>query len=115
MYKEAVVFGADGRPIYPAVVFHPGESLKDEIEARGLVKKEFAKKIGLLPQHLSELFAGKRHFTAALAWELEKVLGIDAEFWVHMQADYDLFVIRNKRSIRNRRSNTTAKKPKRSR
>ena len=50
---------------------HPGEILKDEIESRNLVKTQFAKDLGILPGHLSELFKGKRHISASLALKLQ--------------------------------------------
>ena len=70
--------------------FHPGEFLLEEVEHRKLVKKDFAKQLGILPHHLSELFAGKRHISAPLAVKLEKVLGISAEYWLRLQTSYDL-------------------------
>lgn len=76
--------------------FHPGETLKEEIETRGLVKKEFAKQLGILPHHLSEIFAGKRDISANMAIKLEKLLGISAEFWYGMQTGYDLFIAKQK-------------------
>ncbi|WP_217603471.1 HigA family addiction module antitoxin [Chitinophaga sp. GbtcB8] len=97
MYNENIVLGKNGQPIHSRIAIHPGEVLRDEIEARGLIKKEFAAKIELLPQHLSELFAGKRHFTAVLAIKLEEVLDIDAEFWLQLQNEYDLTIERNKK------------------
>jgi addiction module HigA family antidote len=60
--------------------FHPGEFLKEEIEERDLLKKDVAKALGILPHHLSEIFAGKRNISAALAVRLEKFLGISAHY-----------------------------------
>jgi addiction module HigA family antidote len=60
--------------------FHPGEFLKEEIEERDLLKKDLAKALGILPHHLSEIFAGKRNISAALAVRLEKFLGISAHY-----------------------------------
>jgi addiction module HigA family antidote len=60
--------------------FHPGEFLKEEIEERDLLKKDVAKALGILPHHLSEIFAGRRNISAALAVRLEKFLGISAHY-----------------------------------
>jgi len=99
MYSENIVLGKNGQPIHSRIAIHPGEVLKDEVEARSLIKKEFAAAIELLPQHLSELFAGKRNITAALAIKLEEVLDIDAEFWLHLQNEHDLTIVRNKKKV----------------
>ena len=75
--------------------FHPGEFLLEEIEERGLLKKEAAKKLEILPHHLSEIFAGKRNISAKLALKLEKLLDISAQYWLGMQMEFDLYVARN--------------------
>ncbi|TDQ08539.1 HigA family addiction module antitoxin [Pedobacter metabolipauper] len=70
--------------------YHPGEFLQEEIEERALLKKEVAKALDILPNHLSEIFVGKRHISAALAVKLENLLGISAEYWYGLQTAYDL-------------------------
>lgn len=72
--------------------FHPGEFLQEEIEERNLLKKDIAKALDILPQHLSEIFAGKRNISARLAVKLEKVLDISSHYWLGLQMEYDLFV-----------------------
>jgi HTH-type transcriptional regulator/antitoxin HigA len=75
--------------------FHPGEFLLEEIETRGLLKKDAAKALNILPHHLSEIFAGKRNISAKLALRLEKLLNISANYWLGMQMEYDLYVARH--------------------
>jgi antitoxin HigA-1 len=72
--------------------FHPGEFLLEEIEERDLLKKDVAKALDILPQHLSEIFAGKRNISARLAVKLEKILGISSHYWLGLQMEYDLFI-----------------------
>ena len=72
--------------------FHPGEFLLEEIEARDILKKDVAKALGILPQHLSEIFAGKRNISARIAVRLEKILEVSSSYWLGMQMEYDLFV-----------------------
>lgn len=69
---------------------NPGGILKDEIEERKIPKSLFAKKLGLLPSHLSELFNGKRRFTITIAERIEKELGIPARTWIGLQKDRDI-------------------------
>lgn len=85
------------KAVYSTVATHPGEVLKDEIEARELSKTETAQKLGMQPGNLSELFKGKRNITAALALKLEDLLGISAEFWLNLQSRYEITVLRNER------------------
>jgi antitoxin HigA-1 len=83
------VLGNTGNAI-ETEAFHPGQFLLEEIEHRNLVKKQIATELGILPNHLSDIFAGKRNISAKLAVRLEKVLGISAEYWINLQAAYDL-------------------------
>ena len=89
------VFNSEGEKIHSPIAIHPGEILKDEIEASGLKKSYVAEQLGILPGHLSELFKGKRNITADLALKLEKALGIEASFWIRIQGTHDLTVVRN--------------------
>lgn len=70
--------------------FHPGEFLLEEITERGLLKKDVAKELGILPNHLSDVFAGKRNISARLAVKLEKLLDVSAQYWAGLQLAYDL-------------------------
>ena len=88
------VLGKDGKELFSPTLLHPGEALADELEARGIRQKDFAETIGVRPQHLNDLIKGKRHMNPELALKLEKILGIGAEFWVRLQGDYELTIVR---------------------
>jgi addiction module HigA family antidote len=88
------VFDKEGNELRTPVAFHPGGLLLEEVEERELKKTDFAKSLGLLPGHLSELFKGKRHINARLAVRLEAALGISAEYWLGLQSAYDLNIAR---------------------
>jgi HTH-type transcriptional regulator/antitoxin HigA len=97
MDNSHIVLGGRRQPIYSKIATHPGEVLKEEIEARGLIKSELARKLGIQPGHLSELFKSKRNMSASLALKLEDLLGIPAETWLTLQNRYDLTLIRNEK------------------
>jgi HTH-type transcriptional regulator/antitoxin HigA len=76
----------------------PGETLAEEIEARGMTQRQLASKIGRPPQAVNELVRGKKAITADTALALEDALeGISAKFWLNLQADYDLTLARQRR------------------
>lgn len=83
-----------GKELHTSTTLHPGEIIKEELEARSILKKNFAKQIGIQPTHLSDLLNGKRNVSAKLALILEQQLGIDAEFWLRVQMAYDLAIAR---------------------
>lgn len=82
--------------LVPGDVFHPGEFVKDEIDARGITQKEIAEKMGIRPSVLSEIITGKRNITPAMALKLESVLEIKAELWMRLQVGYEIDKIRIK-------------------
>ena len=82
--------------VIPAFAIHPGEHIKDEIEARALNQKEFALQMGVSIDTLNQLFKGKRDITPELAQNLENALGIKAEFWLNLQMDFEIDTIRIK-------------------
>lgn len=81
--------------ITPTNIFHPGLVLAEEIEHRGLTKKEVADKMGISATVLSEIMSGKRNITTATAIKIEQVLGINALFFLSMQMRYDYYTLKN--------------------
>lgn len=70
-------------------LIHPGEMIKDEIESRGMTQKRLADMTGISMSALNEVLNGKRSVTIEYALLLEAALGIDADIWIGLQADYD--------------------------
>ncbi len=75
--------------VVPSHATHPGEILREEIECRGITQTKLANQIGVKVSLLNELINGKRDFTIEYALLLEAALGIDADFWINMQTNYN--------------------------
>jgi HTH-type transcriptional regulator/antitoxin HigA len=84
----------DANELLPAKATHPGILIKDEIECIGITQKELALKLGIAPNIVNELIKGKRNITAALAIKLEEILKIDAQYWMQLQAQYEIQTIK---------------------
>jgi addiction module HigA family antidote len=82
------VFNSKGSEI-EIMAFHPGEFLLEEIEARNIQKKDFANQIGIYPNNLSLIFAGKRDISASLAIKIGRALGTSGELWYNLQSAYN--------------------------
>lgn len=67
---------------------HPTEIIKDELKARGMPRKEFAARMGMQAPNVSRLLKGE-DITTATAARLEAALGIPAEQWLSLQAQYE--------------------------
>ena len=83
----------------PSNPVHPGTLLKEEIEYRGISQKQLAQQMGVSYSVLNEILNGKRPVSIEYALYLEAVLGIDAQLWIQMQADYNLQVAKCDRKI----------------
>lgn len=67
---------------------HPFEIVEDEIDARGLTKKEFAESIGMKPSNFSRMIRNKGALTSDMALKLECALGIPFSHWMKYQEEY---------------------------
>jgi addiction module HigA family antidote len=80
--------------IWPDVAIAPGETLAEEIEARGMSQAELARRMERPVQAVNEIIRGKKAITAETALGLEDVLGVPAHFWLRLEADHQLTVAR---------------------
>lgn len=78
------------KKVVPSFATHPGTILVDELEAKNFSQIDFAKMIDIKRSLLNEIIKGKRNITADLAILFEKALGIDAEYWLEAQKNYEL-------------------------
>ncbi len=80
--------------ITPTQIFHPGIILGEEIEYRGLTRKEVAQNMGISATVLSEIISGKRNITTATAIKIETALNINALFFLNMQVRYEYYTLK---------------------
>jgi addiction module HigA family antidote len=73
----------------------PGEMLKEEFLAEyGLSQNKLAKAIGISPNRIAEIVNNRRRITADTALRLGLFFGNSPEFWMNLQAHYDLKMAR---------------------
>jgi antitoxin HigA-1 len=72
------------------LAIHPGEFLAETLEELGLTQAAFARVIGVSPMRISHLIRGTRPVTAELALLFGRALDQSPEYWLNLQADYDL-------------------------
>ena len=69
----------------------PGEMLKEEFLAEyGLSQSRLAKAIGISPNRIAEIVNNRRRITADTALRLGLYFGNSPQFWMNLQAYYDL-------------------------
>lgn len=73
----------------------PGEMLKEEfLNEYGLSQNELARAIGISPNRIAEIVKNRRRITADTALRLGLYFGNSPEFWLNLQAHYDLKLAR---------------------
>lgn len=73
----------------PDYAVHPGETLKDTLEAHGITQKELSNRTGISEKHISQIIQGIVSLSPETALKLEKVFGIRSDFWNNYQKMYD--------------------------
>lgn len=69
---------------------HPGEFIKDEIEARGWLQRDLAYILGVKEQAINPIMSGKRGVSPDMAQALSKAFGISPEYFLNLQKAYEL-------------------------
>lgn len=70
---------------------HPGEVLFEEfMQPLGISQNRLARAMCVPPRRINEIVHGQRAVTADTALRLAHVLGTSPQFWLGLQADYDL-------------------------
>lgn len=71
---------------------HPGEMLLEEfLKPMGVTQRELATRLGVSYPRINELIHGKRGMTPDTALRLERLFGMEAQFWLNLQLAWDLY------------------------
>ena len=72
------------------IAVHPGQILKEELEDFGVLPTELARQVNVPANRITQLIQGKRNMTADTALRLGHWFGTDPQFWLNLQAQFDL-------------------------
>lgn len=71
---------------------HPGEMLLEEfLKPLHITQTELAEQMRISFPRLNEIINGRRGVTPDTALRLERVFGIEAQFWLNLQLAWDLY------------------------
>jgi antitoxin HigA-1 len=71
---------------------HPGEMLLEEfLKPLRITQSALAEKLGVSYPRVNELVHGKRGITPDTALRLERLFGMEAQFWLNLQLAWDLY------------------------
>lgn len=86
-------------PFDPDWTIAPGATLQEELTARKMTQQDLADDMDRPPQAINEIIKGKKAITYQTALQLEKALGISAEFWMNLETRYRLDLLRGRKRI----------------
>ena len=76
---------------------HPGEILMEEfLKPMGFSQYRLAMTMDVPPRRINEIIHGLRSISADTAIRLGRVFGMSPEFWMNLQAHYDLEIAEDK-------------------
>jgi addiction module HigA family antidote len=74
---------------------HPGEILLEEfMRPMGITGRQIASDIDVSPSRISEIVHGTRPISADTALRLGLFFSMDPRFWINLQSEYDLRMIK---------------------
>ena len=92
--SSAIIKKRKAKPDFPSA--HPGEVLREDfLTPLGMSQYALAKALGVAQLRLSEICRGKRAVSADTALRLARYFGTSPEFWLGMQASYELAAARD--------------------
>ena len=70
---------------------HPGEVIREDIlQEVGLSVTAAAKALGVSRQMVHDILAGRKPLSAVMCLKVARLFGSTPEFWMRLQAEYDL-------------------------
>lgn len=69
---------------------HPGETLREDLDALGMSAAELARRIEVPVNRITEILNGRRSVTGDTALRLGRFFGTSGEFWLNLQKLYEL-------------------------
>ncbi len=92
---------------------HPGEHLAEQLEALDISAAELGRRLQVPGNRISQIASGHRNITGDTALRLGHFFGTSPQFWLNLQATYDLRVAEEKTGATIRRLPTLTARQKR--
>jgi len=79
----------------------PGDTIQEHIDFICMSQVELAERMGRPKEKINDIIKGREPITTATAFQLEKVLGIPASFWINREKTYrkELYALQQQEEI----------------
>ena len=78
----------------PDYAVSPAEMVKYEMGARGITEQELVSRTGVSVECIDKLLHGMSAISPAMAIAIEGAVGMSAQYWLNLQANYQEVVVR---------------------
>ena len=72
----------------PDYAIHPGEYIEEILEAREIKEEELSSRLNISIEYLNQILGKQTMLTPEIIAKLEKTLGISANIWNNLNADF---------------------------
>src|SRR5258708_2868333 len=93
-------------PYQPTYGIPPGRLLEDYLQTLDISARELARRCGRSAKLMVEIMSGKARIEPETALQLERVLGLEADIWLKLEAAYRLHLAKADEAVLH--SNETA-------
>lgn len=83
----------------------PGDTIQEHIDFIGMSQAELAERMGRPKEKINDVIKGREPISTATAFQLEKVLGIPASFWLNREKTYrkELYELQQQEDLENKK------------
>lgn len=87
--------------IAKSLISPPGDTIQEHIDFIGMSQAELAERMGRPKEKINDIIKGRESITTTTAFQLEKVLGIPASFWLNRENTYrkELYELQQKEEL----------------
>lgn len=72
------------------IAIHPGEHIQEELNELSMSAEDMAARLGVSADFMRAVLEGRQSVTAEFALRLGHFFGTSAQFWLNLQARFDL-------------------------
>lgn len=79
----------------------PGDTIRETLDVMEMSQAELAERMGRAKEKVNDMIKGRAPISQNTAFQLEKVLGVPATFWLNREKEYrrELFVLQQKENL----------------
>lgn len=92
--------GVKGHREYTDYAIPPGITLREVLDSMGITPGDFALRLGMARDVIDQIIDGQAPITLDVAERLESVLGVDSSFWLNLEVNYRIDLMRTKAIVK---------------